>query len=460
MDFVIDENNAAYVIVTPATRGVKGEKGDTGEMGPRGYTGDVGSKGDKGDTGEKGEKGDDGATGATGVGIPSGGTTHQIMRKASATNYDMEWADNKAARAISFFIPGELGAVPSVSQILVPYALTIAKVKCSVGTAPTGANLIVDIHKNGTTIFTTQSNRPTITAGNTSATDIIPEVESLLEGDILTLDIDQIGSTVSGSNLMVTISCGDMFAYDEFTEEQLAALKGDPGTDGTDGVGVPTGGTTGQVLTKASATDYDFAWGNASSNDVDSPPASPHAKDDEFNDSSIDSKWSWANQGSATASESGTRISITPAGDAYHRCLVQTVPSGNWQVTAKVHWGGDFVSDSYAGIVVLPSTDGGVEALNIGKDSNASPSKLRGERWSSYTSWGAERCLISFGGTWAYLRIKWDGTNLTYYASSDGVSFAKLINAFAPSITPGRVGISTRGLASPSYFDWFRVVAI
>lgn len=35
---------------------------------------------------------------------------------------------------------------------------------------------------------------------------------------------------------------------------------GDPGADGADGVGVPAGGTTGQVLKKASGTDFDTAW--------------------------------------------------------------------------------------------------------------------------------------------------------------------------------------------------------
>ena len=35
--------------------------------------------------------------------------------------------------------------------------------------------------------------------------------------------------------------------------------------DGEDGVGVPSGGTTGQVLKKASGTDYDTEWGTASS---------------------------------------------------------------------------------------------------------------------------------------------------------------------------------------------------
>jgi hypothetical protein len=36
--------------------------------------------------------------------------------------------------------------------------------------------------------------------------------------------------------------------------------QGDPGADGADGVGVPVGGTSGQVLAKASATDYDTEW--------------------------------------------------------------------------------------------------------------------------------------------------------------------------------------------------------
>lgn len=35
---------------------------------------------------------------------------------------------------------------------------------------------------------------------------------------------------------------------------------GADGADGAPGVGVPTGGTTGQVLTKASGTDYDTQW--------------------------------------------------------------------------------------------------------------------------------------------------------------------------------------------------------
>jgi hypothetical protein len=35
---------------------------------------------------------------------------------------------------------------------------------------------------------------------------------------------------------------------------------GPPGADGADGVGVPAGGTAGQVLTKDTSTDYDTSW--------------------------------------------------------------------------------------------------------------------------------------------------------------------------------------------------------
>jgi hypothetical protein len=82
--------------------------------------------------------------------------------------------------------------------------LTISSVRASVGTAPTGASVIVDVNKNGTTIFTTQSARPTIAASGFTATGT-PAVTTWAAGDYLTVDIDQIGSTVAGADLTVTV---------------------------------------------------------------------------------------------------------------------------------------------------------------------------------------------------------------------------------------------------------------
>lgn len=84
---------------------------------------------------------------------------------------------------------------------------TIAAVRASVGTAPTGAALIVDVLKNGTTLFTTTANRPTIAiSGNTSGKVTNMDITSFADGDYLTVSVAQVGSTVAGANLTVTIT--------------------------------------------------------------------------------------------------------------------------------------------------------------------------------------------------------------------------------------------------------------
>ena len=70
--------------------GQKGDKGDPGEQGPQGIQG---PKGDPGEQGPQGVQGPQGQAGAAGVGVPSGGTTGQVLAKSSATNYDTEWVD-------------------------------------------------------------------------------------------------------------------------------------------------------------------------------------------------------------------------------------------------------------------------------------------------------------------------------------------------------------------------------
>jgi hypothetical protein len=83
-------------------------------------------------------------------------------------------------------------------------SLSISKVRASVGTAPTGSAVIVDVNLGGTTIFTTQANRPSIAASGTTAT-AVPDVTTWPDGTYLTLDVDAIGSTIAGANLTVQV---------------------------------------------------------------------------------------------------------------------------------------------------------------------------------------------------------------------------------------------------------------
>ena len=88
----------------------------------------------------------------------------------------------------------------------VPFACVIKAVTVATDVAPTGASLIFDINKNGTTLFTTQANRPTIAAAGVSASVTLPNVTTLAAGDVITVDCDQVGSTVASTGFTIAIS--------------------------------------------------------------------------------------------------------------------------------------------------------------------------------------------------------------------------------------------------------------
>lgn len=86
--------------------------------------------------------------------------------------------------------------------------LSIKSVRASAGTAPTGASIIVDVNVNGTTIFTTQANRPAIAAAaNTSGKVTNHNVTTIGDGSYFTVDVDQVGSGAAGADLTVQILC-------------------------------------------------------------------------------------------------------------------------------------------------------------------------------------------------------------------------------------------------------------
>ena len=79
--------------------GAQGPTGATGAQGPAGADGAPGAPGAKGDPGTPGAPGAtgpagaDGAQGPAGPGVPNGGTTGQVLTKASNTDQDTEWTD-------------------------------------------------------------------------------------------------------------------------------------------------------------------------------------------------------------------------------------------------------------------------------------------------------------------------------------------------------------------------------
>lgn len=82
----------------------------------------------------------------------------------------------------------------------------ILAVKAWLDTAPTGTTTFkVDINKNETTIYGTQTNRPIWVSGAQAATVLSHSVTTYVDGDRISWDIDAVGNTVAGSDISVTV---------------------------------------------------------------------------------------------------------------------------------------------------------------------------------------------------------------------------------------------------------------
>lgn len=126
----------------------------------------------------------------------------------TTNGHDHDGVNSKAIpKGFAFTVVGSLTTGTSVAPVMIALSnQTISKVYVAVKTAPTGASITIDINKNGTSIWnTTQANRAKVTAGATYGVQTSFDTTSLVEGDIITLDIDGVGSGTSGSDITVIV---------------------------------------------------------------------------------------------------------------------------------------------------------------------------------------------------------------------------------------------------------------
>lgn len=107
-------------------------------------------------------------------------------------------------------LPGNAAVATGAARLYNKYGrtLTLYSAWAAVGTAPTGSSLIVDVNKSGTTIFTTQANRPTIAVSTNFDDTPAPDVTTWADGEYITFDVDQVGSTITGADLTVGLLVG------------------------------------------------------------------------------------------------------------------------------------------------------------------------------------------------------------------------------------------------------------
>lgn len=88
----------------------------------------------------------------------------------------------------------------------------LLRTSAHVGTAPTGASLVVNVLVDGVSVYNATGDRLAIPAGQKSAenkpskTDL--DAISVKPGQVVTVDVTQVGSTVAGSDLEVALFLG------------------------------------------------------------------------------------------------------------------------------------------------------------------------------------------------------------------------------------------------------------
>ena len=121
----------------------------------------------------------------------------------------MVWGDASITESFIIAASDETTALSTgtaKATFRMPYAFTLTGVRASVGTAPVGSVITVDINEAGSSILSTKI---TIDAGEktstTAATAPVISDSALADDAEITIDIDTVGSSTAGAGLKVTL---------------------------------------------------------------------------------------------------------------------------------------------------------------------------------------------------------------------------------------------------------------
>lgn len=132
-----------------------------------------------------------------------------VAVKADVSGLEFISPPSGGAKYLTFTLRGNLYVATTINFVLIGFTGTLTDAGAYCLTAPTGAGILVDVNKNGTSMFST---RLEIDAGSNTddgnrvfdTTEVfdVPK-NKVLDGDRVSIDIDQVGSTVTGADISI-----------------------------------------------------------------------------------------------------------------------------------------------------------------------------------------------------------------------------------------------------------------
>ena len=263
---------------------------------------------------------------------------------------------------------------------------------------------------------------------------------------------DAIGSAlVAGAGVTITVNDG----ADTITISS---------TGGGGGGSLPAGGTTGQVLAKASNTDGDATWidaptGGSSSTGGDYLPnyAPPLPTDFPVTVAAAGSTITLTN------STSGMGFKITSASaSGVHNTFAGRAAASPFSMVGRVQFLGKYGNPFQVGFSFYNSGNGRFVSIGKGRVGSANP-VIEVNRWGSTTAFASNQA--NYGGTSEisdnpFYKLVNDGTNLTFSISSNGTDwttvYTETVAAYLGAVT--HVGLfsdleSTNEITG--FVDWY-----
>ena len=225
--------------------------------------GSVGVPGPQGPAGSPGAQGPQGPQGVPGVGVPTGGTTGQVLQKASGTAYDTIWATPSGGTWGS--ITGTLSNQTDLQNALnAKQDVSGMSAYLTKAGNLTGLTDLVTARDNLQLGLSNQVEFFTVIANTGTTTTIVGDGLEVFDGVNPGVHVTKTGIRFDDNTVQTTAYPGPVGAttwgsivgtLSNQTDLQTALNGKAPSA-----AGMPISGTVGQVLTKNSGTSYDASW--------------------------------------------------------------------------------------------------------------------------------------------------------------------------------------------------------
>lgn len=241
--------------------------------------------------------------------VPSGGSTGQVLSKASGTNYDLAWVNQSGASVTDVQVNGTSVVSSGVANVPVSRETVYGVVKTAFNNDPSGGVVSITHHNSGGTETTGYAPLVQYLNGDYQPirAKLLPDATTTTKGALSAADKTKLDKVILDANdkidpsILPTANASDYgvvkvsynpgyaeITYSNGSTVKLAAISSVDNTiaywvlpdatttykgamSATDKAivdSIPNGGTSGQVLAKSSGTDYDFTWADNGVTDV------------------------------------------------------------------------------------------------------------------------------------------------------------------------------------------------